>query len=134
VTDGVYVAVGFALANSIMIECPDGLVIVDTTESKSAAREILQEFRKVSQKPIKAVVLTHNHPDHTVGTEVAPEIREPAGPDWPSWHSSKCQKGRSGEGLLPKDMQNKVELLHMTFKYSIIKQYNYFVFTQIHYE
>ena len=32
VTDGVYVAIGFGLANSIMLEGTDGLVIVDAME------------------------------------------------------------------------------------------------------
>jgi alkyl sulfatase BDS1-like metallo-beta-lactamase superfamily hydrolase len=71
VTDSVYVAVGFALANSILIEGPEGLIIVDTTESRNAAREIYTEFRKVSpHKPVKAIVYTHNHFDHCLGTEV----------------------------------------------------------------
>ena len=37
VTDGVYLAIGYALANVIMIEGDDGLIIVDTTESVAAA-------------------------------------------------------------------------------------------------
>ena len=70
VTEGVYVAVGFALANSIMLEGPDGLVIVDVTESEDAAREILQHFRNISMKPIKALVYTHFHADHNRGALV----------------------------------------------------------------
>ena len=39
VTDGVYVAVGFSLANSILIEGTDGVVIVDTlTQHQRRAR------------------------------------------------------------------------------------------------
>ena len=37
VTDGVYVAVGFGLANSIMLEGDNGVIIVDTMESVEAA-------------------------------------------------------------------------------------------------
>jgi len=37
VTDGVYVAVGFGLANSVLLEGDDGVVIVDTMESVEAA-------------------------------------------------------------------------------------------------
>lgn len=71
VTDGVYVAVGFALANSILIDGPEGLIVVDTTESPEAAAAIYQEFRhRVPNKPIKAIVYTHNHPDHLLGTPV----------------------------------------------------------------
>ena len=70
VTEGVHMAIGFAVANSILLEGPDGLVIVDTTESEEAAREILQHFRNISSKPIVAVVYTHNHPDHCRGAKV----------------------------------------------------------------
>ena len=63
-------AVGFALANSIMLEGPDGLVIVDTTESEVSAREIMQHFRNISSKPLKAIVYTHFHNDHNRGTWV----------------------------------------------------------------
>ncbi len=67
VTDGVYQAVGFALANSIMIEGDDGIVIVDVTESVETAESVLAEFRKITNKPIKALIYTHNHADHVLG-------------------------------------------------------------------
>jgi alkyl sulfatase BDS1-like metallo-beta-lactamase superfamily hydrolase len=70
VGDNVYVAIGFGLANSIMIEGDDGLIIVDTMESCEAASEILAEFRKISDKPVKAIIYTHNHADHIFGAEV----------------------------------------------------------------
>ncbi|HIE84592.1 MAG TPA: MBL fold metallo-hydrolase, partial [Dehalococcoidia bacterium] len=69
VTDGVHVAIGFALANSIMIEGDSGIIIVDTTENPVAAKEILAEFRKISKKPVVAIVYTHYHADHVMGTE-----------------------------------------------------------------
>jgi len=67
VVDGVYQAIGYALANMIMIEGPDGIVIVDTTESQAVAKNILQEFRKITDKPLKGIVMTHFHTDHTLG-------------------------------------------------------------------
>ena len=67
VTDGVYVAVGYALANSIMLEGDDGVVIVDVTESVEAARNIMTEFRKITDKPVAALIYTHNHADHVFG-------------------------------------------------------------------
>lgn len=70
VADGVWVAVGYALANVILIEGTDGVVIVDTTESKTAARAIKAEFDKLTTKPVKAIVYTHNHYDHINGAEV----------------------------------------------------------------
>ncbi len=39
VTEGVHVAVGFGLANSILIEGPEGVIIVDTMESCAGGPE-----------------------------------------------------------------------------------------------
>jgi alkyl sulfatase BDS1-like metallo-beta-lactamase superfamily hydrolase len=69
IADNVYSAVGYALANSIMIEGRDGMIIVDVTESVDSAKAILAEFRKITDKPVKAVVYTHNHTDHTMGVK-----------------------------------------------------------------
>src|SRR5258707_3718159 len=69
IADNVYSAVGFALANSIMIVGGDGIIIVDTTESVESAREILSEFRKITDKSVKAVIYTPNHSDHTIGVK-----------------------------------------------------------------
>ena len=59
VTDGVYVAIGYGLANSIMLEGDDGIIIVDTMESADEARTVLAEFRKITDKPVKALSLIH---------------------------------------------------------------------------
>lgn len=67
VTDGVYQAVGYAIANSIMIEGDDGIIIVDVTESLESAQEVMAEFRKITDKPVKALIYTHNHADHVFG-------------------------------------------------------------------
>ena len=70
VTNGVYIAMGFGIANSIMLEGTDGIIIVDTTETAEAAHEVLAEFRKITDKPVKAIVYTHSHPDHIGGASV----------------------------------------------------------------
>lgn len=75
---GVHQARGYALGNSIMIEGSEGIVIVDTTESQAAAEEIFAEFRKISKKPVAAIVYTHFHADHITGT--AAFIEDPANP------------------------------------------------------
>jgi alkyl sulfatase BDS1-like metallo-beta-lactamase superfamily hydrolase len=68
VTDGVYVAVGYDLANSIMIEGDDGIIIVDTLSTYESAKKVISEFRKITDKPVKAIIYTHGHLDHVHGT------------------------------------------------------------------
>lgn len=70
VADNIYVATGFGIANVVMIEGDDGLIIVDTMTTLEEAEAVLTEFRKISKKPIKAVIYTHHHPDHVLGSEV----------------------------------------------------------------
>jgi len=70
VTEGVHVAVGFGLANSILIEAPEGVIIVDTMESALAAKQVKSEFDKLTNKPVAAIIYTHNHYDHIMGAEI----------------------------------------------------------------
>ncbi len=70
VTEGVHVAVGFGLANSILIEGPEGVIIVDTMESSRAAKSVKDQFDKLTDKPVKAIVYTHSHYDHIMGAKV----------------------------------------------------------------
>ena len=70
VTDTIYMAIGYALANSIMIIGDTGVIIVDVTESIEAATEIFAEFRKITKKPVTDIIYTHNHADHVQGAKV----------------------------------------------------------------
>lgn len=70
VADNVYAAVGYAASVSSMIIGNDGIIIIDTTESLGAAENILSEFRKITDKPIKAIIYTHGHRDHVSGAQV----------------------------------------------------------------
>ncbi|KAJ8319731.1 hypothetical protein KUTeg_002716 [Tegillarca granosa] len=70
VTDNVHVAIGYAIANCIMVIAPEGLIIVDVTETVNASKEIFDDFRNISSKPIKAIIYTHYHHDHIMGAKV----------------------------------------------------------------
>jgi glyoxylase-like metal-dependent hydrolase (beta-lactamase superfamily II) len=48
----------------------DGLLVVDTRESHARARELLDEVRRLSPLPVRWVVNTHWHFDHTFGNAV----------------------------------------------------------------
>lgn len=69
VNERIWVAVGYDLANSIMIEGNTGIIIVDTLSTYEKAKEVMQEFRKITDKPVKTIIYTHGHLDHVQGTK-----------------------------------------------------------------
>jgi len=73
VTDRVYVAIGYAMGNSIMVIGDDGLIIIDTSDSYEVGKEIMAEFRKISDLPVKAIVYSHHHLDHVYGAKAFAE-------------------------------------------------------------
>jgi len=44
-----------------MFKGSDGIIIVDTAESSNVIAEVMQEFRKITTKPVKAIIITHFH-------------------------------------------------------------------------
>jgi glyoxylase-like metal-dependent hydrolase (beta-lactamase superfamily II) len=52
--------------NTVILDAPEGLVIVDTGRHAGQAEAILQRARAVG-KPVAAVINTHWHLDHTTG-------------------------------------------------------------------
>ena len=76
VADGVYVAVGYSPANVGLIVGPDGAVVVDTGMSVGDGRRIAAEFRKLTDKPVRAIVFTHSHGDHTGGAAAFLELAD----------------------------------------------------------
>jgi alkyl sulfatase BDS1-like metallo-beta-lactamase superfamily hydrolase len=68
VAEDIHVAVGYGLANSILLLGEDGFIVVDTMETVEEARRVNAEFRKLTgTRPLKAIIYTHNHPDHVFG-------------------------------------------------------------------
>ena len=64
VNDHIYVAFGFG--NTFLVITPDGNVVVDTSIAFMARRH-KQLLTKVSDGPVKYIILTHGHGDHTGG-------------------------------------------------------------------
>ena len=60
---------------SYLMQGEDGCILIDTSETYEMAREVKQVFEEqfglgTPTKPIKAIILTHFHPDHTFGFDV----------------------------------------------------------------
>jgi alkyl sulfatase BDS1-like metallo-beta-lactamase superfamily hydrolase len=75
VTEGVYVAVGYARANPVLIEGSDGLIVIDPAESENAAKIVKSAYNEhldniFSKKPVKAIIYTHYHDCHIHGSTV----------------------------------------------------------------
>ena len=69
-TDGVYVAVGYSASNVTLIQGDRGAIIVDTGSDPVEAREMRAAFENFLDAPVRAIIYTHGHPDHTGGAAV----------------------------------------------------------------
>jgi len=69
VAPGVYAAIGKngVFGNGAFIVGPDDVIVVDTQYRPSWARDLITEIRKVTDKPVRYVINTHWHGDHTNG-------------------------------------------------------------------
>ncbi|HEY1938223.1 MAG TPA: MBL fold metallo-hydrolase [Candidatus Angelobacter sp.] len=74
VGEGIYAAIGSdagkAGSNAGFIIGSNGVVVIDTFEDPAPARDLLAEIRKITDLPIRFVVNTHYHLDHTGGNAV----------------------------------------------------------------
>ena len=67
VADSVYTAIGYQVSTNSLIVGDDGVIIIDPGQMVPAAQRVRAEFEKISGKPVKAIIYTHGHGDHTNG-------------------------------------------------------------------
>ncbi|TFH79367.1 MULTISPECIES: alkyl/aryl-sulfatase [Pseudomonas] len=68
VTDGIYQLRGFDIANMTLIEGQAGWIVVDPLTSKETAAAALAFAREqLGDKPVTAIIFTHDHADHFGG-------------------------------------------------------------------
>ncbi len=80
ITDGVYHAVGsgslVVMSNATIIEGERDVLVVDTQVSPGGAWALREELRAITAKPIRWVVNSHYHFDHSHGNQIyGPEVQ-----------------------------------------------------------
>ncbi|MCI0897930.1 MAG: MBL fold metallo-hydrolase [Chloroflexi bacterium] len=77
VSSGIYAYIqldgSWGLNNAGFITGKDGLILIDTCFTEARTRAYLDAVRKVSPLPMKTLVNTHHHGDHTHGNYLVPE-------------------------------------------------------------
>ena len=67
-SDGVYVYVGKNFnSNSGIVLTQDGVVLIDTGHNPTDSRAILDAVKKLTPMPVRLLIDTEPHPDHTTG-------------------------------------------------------------------
>jgi len=76
VTEDVYLAIGTGsltvMSNAAVIVNEEDVLIVDSHVSPAAAQALLDELRRITDKPVRYVVNSHYHFDHAHGNQVYP--------------------------------------------------------------
>jgi len=76
VADGVYAAIAKPAykvnCNAAIILFDDAVLVVDTHSKPSAARALIGQIKKLTDKPVRYVVNTHFHWDHYQGNQAYP--------------------------------------------------------------
>ena len=65
----IHSGVGWDICNSGFIVSDDGVMVIDAMMVASMVRPYLEEIRKVTDQPIRYVVNTHHHVDHSLGNQ-----------------------------------------------------------------
>ena len=70
---GVYARLHEGLTNSGIIIGDDSVLVIDSLRMPSFARSLMEDVRKLTDKPVKYVIDTHSHWDHSWGNQEFPE-------------------------------------------------------------
>jgi glyoxylase-like metal-dependent hydrolase (beta-lactamase superfamily II) len=62
------------ISNAGVVVAPDGVVVIDALGSPSLAERLVAEIRKITDKPIQYVIVTHFHADHVYGLQVFKDL------------------------------------------------------------
>src|ERR1700687_2219114 len=75
VAEGVYYATGGVGSNNVVIVNEQDVLLVDDGTTPATARALVEDIKLLTNKPVRTVVNTHFHYDHTFGNQVfGPEV------------------------------------------------------------
>ena len=99
VAEGVYAAIAKPAykvnCNAAIVLLDDGVLVVDTHSKPSAARGLIEQIKRMTDKPVKYVVNTHFHWDHYQGNQAYPSSW-PAGVEIISSEATRLSIERRG--------------------------------------
>jgi len=76
VGDGVYYATGGVGGNHPIIVNDNDVMLVDDGTTPATARDLLEDLKLVTKKPVRYVINTHFHYDHTDGNQIfSPDVQ-----------------------------------------------------------
>ncbi|MBN2317831.1 MAG: MBL fold metallo-hydrolase [Acidobacteria bacterium] len=104
-TDEIYARIvnpdGNAVGNAGFIILEQGVLVFDTHFTPEAGRQLRDDIRLITRKPVRYVVNSHYHPDHTHGNQA-----------FPGAHIIAIKKTR--EGILQKDLPSLNRTMSVT--------------------
>ena len=76
IADGIYYATGGFGSNNVVVVNDTDVLIVDTGTTPAAARAFVEDIKMLTDKPVRYVVNSHWHFDHTDGNSIfGPEVQ-----------------------------------------------------------
>jgi cyclase len=96
--DGVFAYVqeggGLCVANAGLIAGAESCIVIDALFAPSMTRAFRDAIRRVTGKPVRLLINTHHHVDHTMGNPLFPEAQII------SHVNARAEQARAGTGVL----------------------------------
>lgn len=109
VAEGVYAALVrshppmYVFANALIVIDDEGVVVVDSHASPSAARALLARLARLTDKPVRFVINTHGHGDHVYGNQVYREAFP--GVEFVGHHTTRADVNGLGVARLQQELE-----------------------------
>jgi cyclase len=101
VASDLYFLFDFNGSNSVFLTTDDGVLVIDTRTHPRDGRDLLGRIRKVTDKPVKWVINSHFHGDHTMGNSVFKDIG--------ATFAAQEETARLMQRVHPKEMARRID-------------------------